>query len=133
MKPDHWEQHNCIAFLFCRNKQTLQKYYLLQNHQHFLCFVSYAGIVDACCLCSASKCLFPCTPEAKKSNLNIVYVPNRRKLCMLCNFQKIKIGGKSMLDLFNLQIFLLFVVFFPLAGLTLVGLHQQMEMRSIRE
>lgn len=38
-----------------------------------------------------------------------------------------------MLDLFNLQIFLLFVVFFPLAGLTLVGLHQQMEMRSIRE
>lgn len=40
-----------------------------------------------------------------------------------------------MLDLFNLQIFLLFVFFFffPLAGLTLVGLHQQMEMRSIKE
>lgn len=39
-----------------------------------------------------------------------------------------------MLDLFNLQVFLLFVFFFfPLAGLTLVGLHQQMEMRSIKE
>lgn len=38
-----------------------------------------------------------------------------------------------MLDLFNLQVFLFVFFFFPLAGLTLVGLHQQMEMRSIKE
>lgn len=52
---------------------------------------------------------------------------------MLYNLKKKKKRVKNMFELFNKKIFLLVFFLLPLSDLALVGLHQQMEMRSIKE